>query len=146
MLGEIESTLGVTLALARSSQARCEEPEEGVVFAHFQDMIFVRSEGRFFPFLGSPDALALFPSMSVDEGAIRFLLNGADVMRPGVKKYDDWGTEGRTIVVREEKKNRAIVVGKALVSSEAMVNMSKGGCVKNTHHVGDEYWNAFKTV
>ncbi|HUI85917.1 MAG TPA: PUA domain-containing protein [Nitrososphaerales archaeon] len=146
LVEKIESSLGVKLGLARSSHASCEEPKEGIVFAHFGDLVFVQSGGQHIPFLGSPGALSLFPSAVVDEGAIRFLLNGADVMRPGVKSYDQWGGEGKTVVVREDKKNRAIVVCQATVKSEDMASLAKGTCLKNIHHVGDEYWNAYKNV
>lgn len=146
LIEKIETSLDVRLSLARSSQARCEEPKEGIIFAHFGELVFVLTDRRFVPFLGSQDALSLFPSASVDEGAIKFLLNGADIMRPGVKSYDQWGPEGKTVVVREEKKNRAIVVSQSTVRSEDMPAISKGTCLKNIHHVGDAYWNAYKTV
>ncbi len=146
LIERIETSLQVRLGLGRTAQARCEEPKEGIVFAHLDSLVFVQADGRYFPFLGSQEALSLFPSAIVDEGAIRFLLNGADVMRPGVKSYDSWGGEGMTVVVKEGKKNRAIVVSQSTIKSDDMPNISKGTCLKNLHRVGDEYWNAYKTV
>jgi PUA domain protein len=146
MIGSIETTLGISLTLPRSAQASCEEPEDGVVFVHFGEIDFIKAGGGFIPFLGSPGALSLFPTAVVDEGAIRYLLNGADVMRPGVKILPDWGDAGRTVVVKEEKKGRAIAVGVSLVKGEDAVKMSKGPCLRNVHHVGDRYWNLFKMV
>ena len=145
-IASIESTLGVRLGLPRSAQAKCEEPEDGVVFVHFDDMVFVRTADSTFPFLGSPEALGLFPSATVDEGAIKFMLNGADVMRPGVKSLDQWGGAGRTVVIKEEKRGRAIAVGASTVGSAEAQSMTKGVCVKNLHHVGDRYWNLYKMV
>jgi PUA domain protein len=146
MMRSIESSLGIKLDLSRSTQASCEEPEEGVVFVHFDDIVFVKAGAMFVPFLGSAGSLALFPSATVDEGAIRFLLNGADIMRPGIKSLDEWGVPGRTVVVKEEKKGRAIAVGVAAVASKEASGMSKGTCLKNVHHVGDRFWNLYKTV
>jgi PUA domain protein len=146
MIGSIESSLGVKLDLSKSAQASCEEPEEGVIFIHLDSMVFVKAGATLIPFLGSPAALSLFPFATVDEGAIRFLLNGADVMRPGVKAFDKWGDTGRTVVVKEEKKGRAIAVAASLVSSQEASGMTKGACLKNLHHVGDRYWNLFKKV
>ncbi|MDV3277720.1 MAG: hypothetical protein LYZ69_04545 [Nitrososphaerales archaeon] len=146
MIGKIESSLAVNLNLPRSAQASCEEPEDGVIFVHFDDLTFVHPGDVFFPFLGSPRALALFPSATVDEGAIRFMLNGADVMRPGVRTFEPWGATGRTVVVKEEKKMRAIAVGQSTVSSDEAQTMSKGVCLKNLHHVGDRYWNLYKKI
>jgi predicted RNA-binding protein (TIGR00451 family) len=146
MIGAVESSLGVHLELSRSAQASCEEPEEGVVFVHLGEMVFVKAGAAFVPFLGSAEALSLFPSATVDAGAIKFLLNGADVMRPGVRRFDGWGDKGRTVVIREEQKGRAIAVGTSTVPSDEASTMSKGVCLKNVHHVGDRFWVLFKTV
>jgi len=146
MISKIESSLGLSLNLPKSAQAQCAEPEEGAVFVSLNGYEFVQSGTGFFPFLGSSETLALFPSAVVDEGAIKFLLNGADVMRPGIRKLDDWGEAGRMVVVREEKKGRAIAVGPSTVPSAEAQGMSKGTCVRNVHHVGDRYWNLHRSL
>ncbi len=146
MISRVESSLAVSLNLPKSAQAQCAEPEEGAVFVTLDKFEFVEVGGAVFPFLGSADSLALFPAAVVDEGAIRFMLNGADVMRPGIRKMDDWGAAGTMVVVREEKKGRAIALGPAIVPSSEAKEMTKGGCVRNLHHVGDRYWNLHKAV
>ena len=146
MIRAVESSLGVRLELSRSAQASCEEPEDGVVFVHFGGMTFVKVGEAFVPFLGSAEALSLFPSATVDAGAIKFLLNGADVMRPGVRAFDQWGDRGKTVVIREEGKGRAIAIGTSTVPSDEATAMTKGVCLKNLHHVGDRYWSLYKMV
>ena len=146
MVQEIESSLGRALNLPKSAQAECAEPEDGVVFVNLDSLTFVKTKDRFVPFLGSPKVLEMFPSAVVDEGAIRFLLNGADVMRPGIRRFDDWGASGAVVVVKEEKKERAIAIGLSTVSGSEASAMTKGSCLKNLHHVGDRYWNLHKTV
>jgi predicted RNA-binding protein (TIGR00451 family) len=146
MISKIESALAVSLNLAKSAQVACTEPEDGAVFMRLDGYEFVNSGETFFPYLGSQETLGLFPAAVVDEGAIRFMLNGADVMRPGIRKLDDWGGAGKLVVIREEKKGRAIAVGTSMVSGSEALTMTKGGCVKNLHHVGDRYWNLHKLV
>jgi predicted RNA-binding protein (TIGR00451 family) len=146
LIAKVESDLGLQLNLPRSAQAECAEPEEGVVFVDLDKFVFVQTGGKFIPFLGSGNVLALFPGVVVDEGAIRFLLNGADVMRPGIRKLDDWGGEGRMVIVREEKKGRAIAVGVSTVAVAEARSMTKGSCLKNIHHVGDRYWNLHRAL
>lgn len=146
MVHRIESSLGKALNLPKSAQAECAEPEEGVVFVNLDILTFVKTEDRFVPFLGSPKVLELFPSAVVDVGAIRFLLNGADIMRPGIRKFDDWGSPGAIVVVKEEKKGRAIAIGLSTVSGSEASAMTKGSCLKNLHYVGDRYWNLHKMV
>jgi PUA domain protein len=146
MIAKIEGSLGKSLSLPKSAQVDCAEPEEGVVFVRLDGFELIQSKGKLIPFLGSKETLALLPGAVVDEGAIRFLLNGADVMRPGVRSMDDWGEPGKLVVVREEKKERAIVVGLSTVSGAEALAMTKGSCVKNLHHVGDRYWELHKKV
>ena len=146
MIAKIESALGVALSLPKSAQAQCSEPEEGVVFVSLDGLEFVQLGGTYLPFLGSAATLALFPTAVVDEGAIRFLLNGADVRRPGIRRLDEWGDAGRMVVVKEEKKGRAIAAGTSTVSSAEARKMEKGGCIKNLHHVGDRLWNLHKAL
>jgi PUA domain protein len=147
LIAKVQSTLARPLELPKSSQASCVEPADGVVFVRVEDkFVFVKRGEDLLPFLGSQETLELFPAAKVDEGAIKFMLNGADVMRPGVRSYDEWGEEGRTVVVREDKKGRGIAVGKALVNSGAMAVLSKGPCIKNLHHVGDRFWTLYKEV
>jgi PUA domain protein len=146
MIAKVESSLGLSLNLPKSAQAQCSEPESGVVFAALNGYEFVQDGDKILPFLGSQGTIGLFPGVMVDEGAIKFLLNGADVMRPGIRKLDDWGEAGKMVVVREEKKGRAIAVGTTLVPSTEAQKMSKGPCIKNLHHVGDRYWNLHKAV
>jgi len=146
MISKIEGSLRLSLQLPKSSQAQCSQPEEGAVFVSLDGFEFVQAGETFFPYLGSQPTLALFPQAFVDEGAIKFLLNGADVMRPGIRKFDDWGAAGKMVVVREDKKGRAIAVGPSVVDSAEAQGMSKGGCVKNLHHVGDRYWNLHKSL
>ena len=146
MVRKIESSLGKALNLPKSAQAECAEPEKGVVFVNLDSLTFVKTEDRFVPFLGSSKVLEMFPSAMVDEGAIKFLLNGADVMRPGIRKFDDWGASGAVVVVKEEKKGRAIAIGLSTVSGSEASAMTKGSCLKNLHYVGDRYWTLHKTV
>ncbi len=146
MLAKVEGSVGKSLGLGRSVQANCAEPEEGVVFVDFDGYVFLREGERFVPFLGCQKVLDLFPSAVVDEGAIKYLLNGADVMRPGVRRMDDWGGVGAVVVVKEEKKGRSIAVGTSTVPGSEAMSMTKGSCLKNLHYVGDKYWALHKKL
>ena len=145
-ISKIESSLGLALNLPKSAQVHCSEPEKGAVFVVLDGFEFVQTGDTYFPYLGSQATLALFPQACVDEGAIRFLLNGADVMRPGIRKFDDWGPAGKMVVVREEKKGRAIALGPSMVASAEAREMPRGGCIRNLHHAGDKYWNLHKSL
>jgi PUA domain protein len=97
------------------------------------------------PFLGSQEPLRQFPSVTVDMGAVKFVCNGAKVMRPGII---DFGTfkKGDIVGVKDQAHGRIIAVGIALEDSEPAKAMSKGYVVENLHYVGDKLWQAYKEI
>src|SRR5713226_2884443 len=146
-IDRIREKLSISLDLPRSAKVSAAEPSEGVTFVSLDKRYtFVEAGEETVPFLGSQETLGLFPSARVDEGAIKFVLNGADMMRPGIRAFDDWGEAGRLVVVREEKKGRGISVGRSLLSSSEMARVQKGPSLKNLHYVGDRFWNLYKLV
>ena len=80
--------------------------------------------------------------VTVDMGAVPFLVNGADVMAPGIVDADPSIREGDVIWVRDEKNLKAILVGVSRESGERLVSLSRGKVVDTLHFVGDALWNA----
>lgn len=148
LIAEIERSAGIHLEVPRSAQVEILEPDDTSKFVVIDGRFtFVSGGGGgYLPYVGSPEAVGLLPSVTIDEGAVKYIIKGADVMRPGITKYDDWGEAGRLVVVREEKKGRAAAVGRAAVASSEMAELKKGNCVKNLHHAGDKFWNAYKKI
>ncbi len=148
LIADIERSAGIRLDVPRSAQVEILEPDEESKFVIIDGRFtFVSgSEGGYLPFVGSAEAVGLFPSVTIDEGAVKYIIKGADVMRPGISKYDDWGDAGKLVVVREDKKGRAAAVGRTMVASADMAELKKGNCVKNLHHAGDKFWNAHKKI
>lgn len=77
--------------------------------------------------------------VTVDKGAIPFIVNGADVMRPGITNVDDF-SENETVQIIDQNNYVAIAIGKALFDSEKIKAMSSGKVIKNLHYVGDDIW------
>ena len=80
----------------------------------------------------------------VDMGAIRFVTNGADVMRPGVTKIDPEIKEGEIIQIVDETHNRTLAVGRAMFNAVEMEQKSGGKVIKNIHTIKDSVWNFSK--
>lgn len=78
--------------------------------------------------------------VTVDMGAVKFVVNGADVMGPGIVDADPSIAEGDLVWIRDERNKRPLAVGKALVPAEAMLSKAKGKAVSSTHFVGDKLW------
>ncbi|MDL5502961.1 MAG: RNA-binding protein, partial [Candidatus Methanoperedens sp.] len=76
----------------------------------------------------------------VDPGAVRFIINGADTMSPGIVQADPDIKVGDLVIIVEKAHGKAIGIGKALMAGKEMVG-GKGKAVKSIHYVGDEIWN-----
>src|SRR3989344_1796398 len=105
----------------------------------------LKREGEYLPFLSNIEVLEKFPHVVVDMGAVKFVCNGANVMRPGIRKYTDFEKD-QIICVKEESKQKFLAVGKSLVSSSEMESLAKGEVVKNLHYISDKYWEAKKEI
>ena len=77
--------------------------------------------------------------VTVDAGAIEFVSNGADVMRPGIIAVDDGITAGDLVAIAEETHGKVLAVGRAATDSDDMLGDS-GKVVDSIHHVGDDLY------
>lgn len=78
-----------------------------------------------------------FKSVYIDAGAIPFLIKGADMMRPGIQKIEDF-KKGEIILIKDEQYSKTLGIGEALYDSEEMKKMEKGISVKVHHYMGDQ--------
>jgi PUA domain protein len=95
------------------------------------------------PFLTVKGANAYPPekrTVTVDQGAVSFVSDGADVMRPGIVEADDEIEAGDLVIIVEETHGKALAVGRARVDADEMVGDS-GKVVDSIHHVGDELFD-----
>ncbi len=106
----------------------------------------VDARGVFAPFLGDDELLKAFPRVVVDMGAVKFLANGANVMRPGIISFPAPFVKGDMVVVVDEKHAKALAVGTAMVDSSEGEKMGKGPVIKNVHYIGDKFWNAVREL
>jgi PUA domain protein len=94
------------------------------------------------PFLTVRGANAYPPTrrtVTVDAGAVSFVSDGADVMRPGIVDADEEIAVGDLVVVVEETHGKALAVGRALVDGDDLLGDS-GKVVESVHHVGDDLY------
>jgi len=100
---------------------------------------------EYLPFLSETEMLKKFPSVEVDMGAVKFMCKGANLMRPGIKKYTEFEKE-KLVCIVEETHHKFLAVGKAIVSSSELVNMEKGEVIQNIHYISDKFWETGKTI
>lgn len=84
----------------------------------------------------------LLKKVTVDMGAVRFVANGADVMRPGITAADKDIQKDEYIAVVDENNDVCLAVCKALFSGDEMMAMQSGKVLANIHRAGDEVWHS----
>jgi malignant T-cell-amplified sequence len=97
------------------------------------------------PFLGTVQILSAFPSVVVDMGAIKFVCNGAKIMRPGIVKFDTF-KKGDLVTVKDVKFSKILAVGRALEDSTISIQNEKGYVIDNLHYIGDPFWEYYKKI
>ena len=88
-----------------------------------------------------PGANAFAPTdriVVVDAGAVAFVSNGADVMRPGIVEADPAIAAGDFVLVAEETHGKVLAVGRARTDGADMPG-EQGKVVDTIHYVGDEW-------
>ena len=110
-------------------------------------LILVNKEPGFFyyqdkivPTLKNLQKNSLLKKITVDMGAVKFVINGADIMRPGITEIEDGINENDFIVIVDVNNQKSLAVGIALLNSEEMRSSTSGKVIKNIHYVGDEIW------
>ena len=81
----------------------------------------------------------LIPSVTVDKGAIKFVVNGADIMRPGITASQEFA-KAAVVVIIDENYQKPLAVGRALFSSSDLMACKEGKVIANLHRVGDGIW------
>jgi len=129
---------------ARSLRALIVDERRRLLYA--EDLMLVEVDSRIAPFLGFSEALETLPKIVVDSGAIPHICNGADVMRPGIVRFEESFKADDLVAVKEERYGKFLAVGVATVSSDEAESMGRGVVVRNLHYVGDKLWEASKLV
>lgn len=77
----------------------------------------------------------------VDSGAVPFVVNGADIMRPGIVSVTEDVRAGFPVQVVEERHGKPLAIGIALFDAAEIRERGSGKMVKTIHFIGDELWN-----
>lgn len=108
---------------------------------------FIRREGLVFPLVialyelsDKEDLRKWKRRVVVDQGAVPYILNGADVMAPGIVDADEGIKEGDFVFVVEEEYGRPLAIGIALMDGKTMKEKTRGKAVKIIHHAKDKIW------
>lgn len=135
---EIRSLLS-TLPVSFEKQAVVEQDDKGILVDG--EYWFFLHESAFVPSLRLLQTQSLLPQVTVDMGAVPFVVRGADIMRPGITAVEDVQKDGFVVVV-DQNHGKPLAVGQALMSGDDMRAARTGRVIQTIHYVGDELWNS----
>jgi PUA domain protein len=140
-----EIALQWKIELPKIKNLKIYEIDEGSQIVIGEGLTAIKIGQNYLPFLSDTKILEMFPSVTVDMGAVKFMCDGANVMRPGIRSFTQF-EKGNLVCVVEESQRKFLAVGRALVSSQDMEGMSKGAVVENMHYISDRFWEIKKSL
>ena len=110
------------------------------------EIIFFEQSGRKFPTLRALlRGIIHVPQVTVDMGAVRYVVNGADIMRPGITQIDDDVSENGIVAIVDERHGKPLAVGISKLSATELREASSGKVIISVHHVNDPLWEFGKS-
>jgi PUA-domain protein len=135
----IADALGVALDGDTYELVEIEGSEFDVVLVDGEPAVCYVGDDPFLTVTGANDHPPQRRVVTVDAGAISFVSNGADVMRPGIVDADDAISAGDLVAIAEESHGKVLAIGRALTDGDDMLG-DEGKVVESVHHVGDDLY------
>ncbi len=110
-----------------------------------KEPLFFYYGGKLYPTLkfllkNTKSESSLLKIVVIDMGAVKYMMNGADVMRPGIIAIDVDIIKGEAVVVVDELHKKPLAVGIALVGAVEMEQLKHGRVITTVHYVSDSIW------
>ena len=140
----LEAKLGVSMDADTHEKVELEGTDYDLVLVDGEPaVVYIEDEhGEPEPFLTVRGANEYPPErnvVTVDAGAISFVSDGADVMRPGITEADSSVEAGDLVAIAEENHGKVLAVGRARTDGDDMAG-DEGKVVDSIHHVGDDLY------
>lgn len=113
--------------------------EENNILYKNKNKYLIKIDDIFIPHLNSVIE-DKYPICYIDNGAIPFLLRGADMMRPGIEKIQGEFEKGEIILIKNLNYPKVIGISQSLLSSEEMKSQEKGKSLHVLHYLKDQYY------
>ncbi len=108
--------------------------------------ILTEIKGRLIPTLLFGEFLSVAPKVVVDMGAVPFVCKGANIMRPGIRRFEGQFNKGSIVFVADEKHGKPLALGIAILERNEADKTTQGPIIQNLHYVGDATWNSIRKL
>jgi PUA domain protein len=111
------------------------------------ELTFFEREDKIIPFLRILlKNLIQLPKITIDTGAIPYIIKGATVMIPGIVFADEKIKKGDYVVIVDENHDKPLAIGIALMDANEISKEKKGKAIKTIHFIGDKLWDFVKKL
>lgn len=148
LLNQVNEKFKVYFVQTLGSRARVEliETEFAQIYCIDKKPLFAKMGAELFPTLMADELFASIAKVVVDMGAIPYVCKGANVMRPGIRRFDGDFRKGDLVLVVDEKHGKPLAVGEILYDKGEAESVKEGVVVRNVHFVGDRVWGFLKEI
>jgi PUA domain protein len=148
LLDQATKRLKISLERILTSKSKVElvETEFAEIFLTDGKSILVKTENDLFPTLVFSEFFASAPRAVVDMGAVPYVCKGANVMRPGIRRFEGEFAKGDLVLVVDERYGKPLAIGESLLDKSEAEGATQGIVMKNVHFVGDRIWNFLKEL
>ncbi|MDY6965275.1 MAG: RNA-binding protein [Halobacteriota archaeon] len=147
MIREVKTAFGEEISRFEGAKIEIVETdcEYDIILIDGEPILFI-FDGVIFPTVkGASEIIAKNRKVVIDMGAVKYIAKGANVMCPGITYADEEIRKGDLVVITDETHDKAIAIGRALISGDRMV-AKEGKAVKCIHYAGDKLWNFISTL
>eukprot|EP00924_Labyrinthula_sp_SR-Ha-C_P010387 maker-scaffold_23-snap-gene-5.1-mRNA-1 protein AED:0.09 eAED:0.09 QI:29/0.75/1/1/1/1/5/31/185 len=126
--------------------AKCEDHVNLVLNESNEPVFFNQRDGYYFPNLKILHQGGDFmPIITIDKGSIKYIINGANIMSPGIMKdFEKPLDADQPVEIRAEGKEFPLAVGYLKMSTTEIKEKNKGIGVEVLHVLGDGLWTLKK--
>jgi PUA domain protein len=108
--------------------------------------VLAQTQEDVYPTLTFKEFIDHAPGVTVDMGAVPYLCKGANLMAPGIRRFNGTFQKGDLVLITDEKHGKPIALGETLYDTEQAKKIKRGIIIKNIHYVGDKTWNQLKQL
>jgi PUA-domain protein len=116
------------------------DKDDNLILINNEPMFFYH-ENKLIPTLKHLLKNNILKKITVDMGAVRFVVAGADVMKPGIVNLEEGIQKEEFVSIVDAAHGKPLAIGEVLFSGEEIKSMASGKVIKNIHWIGDKIWS-----